>query len=250
MDPMRGGRLSSRSTDAAGRRTQHARLAEELRAAIIDGTHPVGSRLPTESMLCEQYGLSRGTVRVALGTLEDLGLISRRPGAGTVVVSRDPVDSYLPFVTIRDELVAIYRNTGVRAPVTRTVVVDAALARHTGLPEDSEWRLIEGARRHRRHPTSLPLCWTQHYVEAGAPPHDIERAVDNSAAVQSHRIEQTVRAVPMPTDFADQLEALAGSPALEIGRRHLDVDGRLVSASFHTHPGDRFTLRNLLAPGG
>src|SRR5690606_13927723 len=61
------------------RRTQHALLAEELRTAILDGTHPVGSRLPTESALCETHGLSRGTVRVALRALEDQGLITRRP---------------------------------------------------------------------------------------------------------------------------------------------------------------------------
>ena len=66
----------------------------------------------------------------------------------------------------------------------------------------------------------------------------------------SHQIEQTVRAVAMPARFAESLDTPAGAPALEIGRRHLDVDGQLVSASFHTHPGERFTLRNLLLPGG
>lgn len=236
------------STQAEGRRTQHARLATELRAAILDGTYPVGARLPTESVLCEDHGLSRGTVRVALRTLEDEGLITRRPGAGTTVISRLPVADYLPFVTNRDELVALYRDTGVAAPDTRLVRLDAELAERTGLPVRTEWTLVEGVRRRRRDPSGPPLCWTEQYVLPEEPPYDPELAASHTAAMPSHRIEQTVRAVAMPARFAEALDAVPGEPALVIRRRHLDVNGRAFSSSLHTHPGGRFVLSNTLIP--
>ncbi len=193
-----------------GRRTQHARLAEELRAAIRDGTHPVGSRLPTESSLCETHGLSRGTVRVALRTLEDQGLITRRPGAGTTVVNREPADNYLPFVTNRDELIALYRHTGVTRPDTRQVVVDAALAERTGLPLGTRWTVLEGVRRLRLDPHGPPLCWTEQYLRPDEPTYDPDEAASYTAAMPAHRIEQTARAVMMPDRFAGPLET---SPA-------------------------------------
>jgi len=239
-----------RRAERAGRagRTQHGRLASELREAILDGTYPVGGRLPTESVLCETHGLSRGTVRVALRTLEDQGLITRRPGAGTTVISRQPAEEYLPLVTNRDQLIALYRDTGVAAPTTRHVRVDAALATATGLPEGSGWTVLEGVRRARRDPSGPPLCWTEQYIPPDDPPYDPDLAASHSAAMPPHRIEQTVRAVAMPERYAAALGATAGSPALVIGRRHLDADDRVISASFHTHAGDRVVLSNILVP--
>ena len=42
-----------------------------------------GEKLPTEAALCQQYGVSRQTVRSALGVLEEKGLILRRQGSGS-----------------------------------------------------------------------------------------------------------------------------------------------------------------------
>lgn len=42
-------------------------------------------KLPTEAQLCEQYGVSRQTVRRALAFLEEADLIVRRQGCGTYI---------------------------------------------------------------------------------------------------------------------------------------------------------------------
>ncbi len=69
------------------------RLSEEavrqIRALIETGQFKPGERLPTERELSEQLGVSRGSVREALRTLEALGLIEVRPGRGTFVRSDD-----------------------------------------------------------------------------------------------------------------------------------------------------------------
>jgi GntR family transcriptional regulator len=238
----------ARTSDSSGRRTQHAKIARELRGAILDNRHPVGSRLPTESALCDSYGVSRGTVRMALRTLEEQGMISRRPGAGTTVVARYPADSYLPFVTNRDELIALYRDTGVARPATREAHIDAEIAERTGLPEGSDWIVLEGVRRLRRDPSGPPLCWTEQYVSPEAPAYDPEMAASATAAMPPHRIEQTIRAVAMPDHFAHALGTTPGAPALVIRRRHLDTDGQVMSASLHTHPGEHFVFSNMLVP--
>src|SRR5215212_7303981 len=61
-------------------------VAEEaLRRWLATGRHRVGERLPPEQELSAQLGISRGTLRTALGRLERSGEIVRRQGSGTYV---------------------------------------------------------------------------------------------------------------------------------------------------------------------
>lgn len=60
-------------------------LAELLEHAITQNHWVSSERLPSESELCEHFGLSRTTVRQALARLEQEGLISRQKGRGSFV---------------------------------------------------------------------------------------------------------------------------------------------------------------------
>jgi GntR family transcriptional regulator len=61
------------------------RLANDLRDRLGRDEWRPGEKLPTESELCEQYGVSRATVRQALRTLGGDGLIVVRQGLGSFV---------------------------------------------------------------------------------------------------------------------------------------------------------------------
>ncbi|WP_251977179.1 GntR family transcriptional regulator [Salinicola avicenniae] len=69
--------------DHAGPRWKQ--IAEWLRDAIRDGEFSPGDFLPTESVINEVFGVSRTTSRNALNQLVSEGLVTRRPGSGTVV---------------------------------------------------------------------------------------------------------------------------------------------------------------------
>jgi DNA-binding GntR family transcriptional regulator len=61
-------------------------IAEEaLRTWLAGGRHRPGERLPPEQELSAHLGISRGTLRTALGRLEESGEIVRRQGSGTYV---------------------------------------------------------------------------------------------------------------------------------------------------------------------
>lgn len=68
------------STDAL-----YCQLAEELRSKIIRGVYPCSSKLPSESELIADTGLSRSTVRHALKILVDEGLVAKKRGRGAFV---------------------------------------------------------------------------------------------------------------------------------------------------------------------
>src|SRR5690349_15889321 len=79
----------------------YEQLAQLLRERITSGDLHEGDRLPSETALAEQAGVSRSTVREALRILEQDGLVTRRSPRIMVVSDRseDPV-----FRELRREL--------------------------------------------------------------------------------------------------------------------------------------------------
>lgn len=72
------------NTGTLHRQCLYGQLANRIRASIAAGEFAEG-RLPTESQLCAQYGVSVATVRRAVRELVAEGLVRRRQGAGTFV---------------------------------------------------------------------------------------------------------------------------------------------------------------------
>jgi len=73
---------------------RHQEISDELRSAIALAVFPEGSSLPPESELAVRYAVSRGTVRHALATLHQEGLIGSRQGARRVVLGTQPAQSF------------------------------------------------------------------------------------------------------------------------------------------------------------
>src|SRR5690606_32303524 len=69
----------------------YQQVAAALRRAIYTGELAPGDQIPTEADLMETYGVSRNTVRLALGELENEGLILRMRRRGTFVRERRPL---------------------------------------------------------------------------------------------------------------------------------------------------------------
>lgn len=64
------------------------RVVAEIAAGIVAGDYPAESKLPSQRELSLELGASRMTVMYALGDLERLGYISRRPGKRATVNRR------------------------------------------------------------------------------------------------------------------------------------------------------------------
>jgi DNA-binding FadR family transcriptional regulator len=76
--------------------TLASQVTRQLERLITSGEWPLGSRIPAESELVAQLGLSRNTVREALRSLVHTGMLEARVGDGTYVTA--PSELQLPFV--------------------------------------------------------------------------------------------------------------------------------------------------------
>jgi GntR family transcriptional repressor for pyruvate dehydrogenase complex len=87
-------------------------IINQIRESILKGRLKPGDRLPSEHNLMNQFGVSRFTLREALLSLETMGFIEVRKGAGggpvvkqvTMNVAREAISHFLHFqdVSIRD----------------------------------------------------------------------------------------------------------------------------------------------------
>lgn len=82
----------------------HRQLFLVLHDEIDRGVIAPGDALPTEQTLCEQFGVSRITVRRALADLAEQGYIERRRGVGSFVAEHGPADQSSPGRSYLDGL--------------------------------------------------------------------------------------------------------------------------------------------------
>jgi GntR family transcriptional regulator len=64
---------------------RYEQIADQLRSEINEERFESGDKLPSEKRLCEYFNVSRITVRQALRSLEDEGLIFKKQGLGAFV---------------------------------------------------------------------------------------------------------------------------------------------------------------------
>lgn len=103
----------------------HEQISEALRSRIRAGELPVGSRLPAESTLMTEFGVARGTVRRALRTLNEQGIVQTLQGKGTYVRSGRPEPSIAQTLVGLSEALS-YSEKSLTTTVLRQEVVPAS----------------------------------------------------------------------------------------------------------------------------
>ncbi|MCG8444941.1 MAG: FadR family transcriptional regulator [Hyphomicrobiales bacterium] len=101
---------------------------DAILGGVVDGEFPVGSRLPSESALCEDHGASRPIIREVLARLRAQGIIESRKGSGSYVLRRagapvqmpDDVASMAEIETCYDFRIALEGECAFFAALNRT----------------------------------------------------------------------------------------------------------------------------------
>ncbi|EHL17466.1 hypothetical protein HMPREF9628_00576 [Peptoanaerobacter stomatis] len=66
-------------------RPQYLRVADKIKQKIFSGSIKIGDKLPTERELAQRYNVGRPSIREAIRSLENLGLVETLQGSGTYV---------------------------------------------------------------------------------------------------------------------------------------------------------------------
>ena len=83
---------------------RYYQLKEILEKRIQSGEFQAGDKFPTDDELCQEYGLSRGTVRRAVEMLIGTGLLRREQGRGTFLNSLQQSPVFFRLASFDEEM--------------------------------------------------------------------------------------------------------------------------------------------------
>ena len=128
-------------------RKLYQRIAEEIAAAIVAGRYPLGTRLPGERDLAEEFSVSRPTIREAMIALEIRGLIEARQGSGLYVTHAPAAAERAPELDVGAFELVEARTLCERSPLC--VHMFGQARREGVMPRVNEHKLILDALRSR-----------------------------------------------------------------------------------------------------
>lgn len=226
-------------------------LAHALTEGIRQGRYAVGTLLPTEFALCEQYQVSRYAVRQVLTELQGLGLISRRKNVGSTVEARLPNAGFIQSLATMAELTQFGAKHTRQVQSIQELIADIDLAAELGCPGGSRWTRISSLRV-AQDDKALPIGWTDVYIDAqlrgigqhvqNEPSALISSLIENHYGKHIAHVKQRIEAAALPATIASALQAEANTPALKITRHYADANDQLLEISVSLHPADRFQL--------
>jgi GntR family transcriptional regulator len=237
---------------AGHRQPLYASIASKLQQRIVDGQYAISSLLPPETDLTEEFATSRNTMREALRLLVDRGMVRRRQGAGTVVISSTPTPKYVQSFTKLEDLFANSRDTYYALHSIAAVALDSSISERIGATAGEEWLLVTGVRWNEKG--GNPISFIESYV-----PMEFKETVDTFWDVKLpfyavleqasgrtiDEVVQEIRAVEMPRRVANTFGLPEGSTSLQLSRRYV-VRGGILIASVNWHRADQFTYQMLI----
>ncbi|GGS06009.1 GntR family transcriptional regulator [Streptomyces humidus] len=219
-------------------------LAQQLEAAIEHGALAPGNLLGNEIDLSTRLGLSRPTVRQAIQSLVDKGLLVRRRGVGTQVV-HSQVKRPLELSSLYDDLEAAGQGPTTDVLRNERVPATADVAAALGIAEGSEVTLLERLRATHGQPVAF-LC---NYLPPALLDLDTDRLgttglyrLLRSAGITLHSARQTVGARSATAEEAALLTEKEGAALLTMQRTAYDDTGRPVEYGTHIYRASRYAF--------
>jgi DNA-binding GntR family transcriptional regulator len=225
----------------------HQALAATLEEQIREGAWAVGSPIPPEVALCKLYSISRHTLRHALSTLEDGGLIVRRQGAPTRVISRQRPRKFTQSFNSPADILRYPKETYRVNEVEEYVECDSALAGLLKVPVGSSWYHIGAVRKQKN--SDMTIAWSDIYILpkfaelTSEPDHShsmVYEQIERRFDVHINRAEVDVYACGALPEMAKALGIPEGTPCLAIIRHYFDANGSPFEISVAYHPEKRF----------
>ncbi len=229
----------------ADKRPRYQVVAEALLAAIERGDFPVGSSLPTEARICEQFGVSRHTVREALRNLSKAGVVASQHGVGTQVTSSRVTERYVQSLDSITDLWRYVKDTRRALIEIRDVISSDVAAPLPGDPS-AGWRMLEGLRF--ALDGADPVAWTQVFLlpkyadvfDAFEQDVLVYALVERRHGIVTQRVRQTITAVVIDEHVAELVRVEPGSCGLAILREYISATGEIYEVTWSVHPVDRY----------
>ncbi len=214
-----------------------------LMEQIRDGVYPVGSLLPPEIELCQQFDVSRHTVREAIRMLNEGGIVSRRAGVGTRVETTKATTRYTQQISQLSDLFQYIKHAILQVRMVKMQRVGARHAEMLECDARDEWlriiavKLLEGQ--------TAPVAYSDVFVhpdysavgsDVGKIKLPLSLLIEQKFSKRIIEVKQEFSATPISAETALALKLKPGSPGLVITRKYYGERETLMLVTSTTFP--------------
>src|SRR5580700_9824500 len=228
----------------------YAQVENVIIDRISDGSLPPGTRLPSEDDLVQEYAVSRTTIRAAIQSLIQRGLVEIRRGKGTFVAAPKITQELTELSGFVEDMQALGRKPTARLIGKEVVTADATVARHLALTKGERVVRIRRVRLADGIPLSfdetyLPLEIGKKIMTNNLKVEPIFSLLERKYDVPLVEAEYKLEAVAAEAEVAAALRVKQGSPIFRIERTSYSTRNRPVDYEKLYYRGDlvRFVTR-------
>ena len=214
---------------------------------ISRGEYPRGTRLPSESELSQELGVSRVTLREALRVLAQENWLVKVQGRGTFVADKplnpQPARTFLGY--LEDLYDQLERVTVKHTEITRVPLTEEMRSIFKLGPKEKELVKIRRARHVDNEPYAfttnlLPLEIGRHLNEDNLHRDPLVRILEEQLKIQISHADETIEAAAADAEVAKWLEVSFLSPVMHVRRVLYTAEARALQIVETYYRADKY----------
>lgn len=229
----------------------HLPLHQQLKAAIEErilcGEWLPGTRVPSERELCEQYEISRITVRQALTALVMEGRLIRAQGRGTFVASPRIEQQLTQLTGFTQDMRARGKRPSAQVLEASSISALPTVARSLKIKTGDTVIMLKRLRLADGEPVAIETAYLlesrcRGILREKLATRSLYEILTKKYNLKPVRAMQQMEAIACPAAEAKLLGTRRGAPVLHIHRTTYDHDGRPFELVESFYRGDRYTF--------
>lgn len=226
----------------------YQQLRNILKRKIISEEWPVGTIIPTEKELIEEYEVSRTTVREAITELVNQGLLQKKQGKGTIVIASRVEEKLGRLTGFAEEISDKGLEHSARllsAEFRKNRFYEIS---QLGLDENATVFLVDRIRFADKQPVAYERsCWPEDIgrllVNEDLNSVAFYKVLEEKYGVELKEATDTILAVNATQHEADLLGVVPGEALLERRRISCDIHGRPIEYTRTKYRSDKYAYK-------
>jgi len=225
---------------------RYIQLATLFRNRIASGEWPLGGRIPNVDELANEFAVARGTMREALGLLEQEGLIERMRAKGSFV-RKSPLEAPAHKLAIDwQSLISVHEGATIEVLEQRVVVALPSVYQAKGTPAP-KYQMMRRVHLRQDQPYLTTRFYLEYELFKNGPPLQFRRLptlpiLHRIAGTRISKAWQTLTIGAADVEIASLLKIPLNAPVAKVDRIAVDRSGTILYFGHGIYRGDAISM--------